>query len=480
MNVVERTTTEICDGGHESAAAPANSRSATPLPALISARIERLPIVRWQILVRCVIGVVTFFDAFDMLMISYVLPVISREWHLSSYGSTGAIVSGSAGMLVGAVGLGWLADRFGRVQVIIIALLVYSVTSLALALSPGYEVFVVLRFLQGVGIGGEVPVAAAYINEIARAHKRGRFVLLYEMIFPLGVAIHGLVATLVVPTLGWRWLFVIGALPLPMIFLIRKYVPESPRWLASKGHAKRALETMDYIERQVSRYVEGPLPEVKAPPVISSKAPVKSTWRDLFRPPYLRRTLVLWMMWFTLSFIHLGVVNWLPTLYRQKFGLSLQSSLAYAAINPWCALLGAFFVAMVIDRFGRRLTLGSALTGSGIILLFLAVFGSNSFQWLVVCCALLAFVSTVIITGLYLYTPELYPTRFRAWGASLGGVWSRLGAIAGPATLGVVLHGTESLGLGFLILGLVGLTGGILALIFSEETSGRVLEEISP
>jgi MFS transporter, putative metabolite:H+ symporter len=458
----------------------ATTASNPPLPAMISARIERLPIVRWQILVRCVIGVVTFFDAFDMLMISYVLPTISKEWQLSPSGSTWAIVSGSAGMLVGAVALGWLADRFGRVQVIVVALLLYSLASLALALSPSFDVFLVLRFLQGVGIGGEVPVAATYINEIARSHQRGRFVLLYEMIFPLGVAIHGLVATLIVPTLGWRWLFVIGALPLPIIFFIRKLVPESPRWLASKGYDERALATMDYIECQVKKYLKEPLPEAKLLGTKTPRATAKGSWRELFHPPYLRRTLTLWMMWFTLSFVHLGVVNWLPTIYRQQFGLPLRSALAYAAINPWCALAGAFFVAIVIDRFGRRWTLGTALTMSGLILITLWLAGGRPFGLMVVCCALLAFVSTVIITGLYLYTPELYPTRVRALGASFGGVWSRMGAIAGPATFGLLLQDTASLALGFLVLGAVGVVGGVIALIFSEETSGRVLEEISP
>lgn len=457
----------------------ADALSTSALVAQVSARMERLPVGRWQILVRCIIGIVTFFDAFDMLMISYVLPVISTEWRLSPYGSTSAIVSGSIGMFVGAIVLGWLADRFGRVKVIIVALLMYSLASLALALSPDFNTFVALRFLQGVGIGGEVPIAATYINEMARSHRRGRFVLLYEAIFPLGVAVQGLVATLVVPTLGWRWLFAIGALPLPVVFLIYKYVPESPRWLAGKGMHERALATMEYIERQVQKYTRQPLPEPKATTGGSRPAMVKGSWRDLFVAPYLRRTLTVWVIGFTLTFVHLGVVNWLPTIYQKEFGLPLRTALAYTAINPWCALAGALFVAMVIDRFGRRWTLGSALVCSALILFVLWLFDAKPLMLVVICTALLAFVSTIIITGLYLYTPELYPTRVRALGVSLSGSLNRLGGVFGPATLSYVMH-TANLPIALFVLAVVGLIGGIVALTFAEETSGRVLEEISP
>jgi putative MFS transporter len=454
----------------------------SPLIAAISARIERLPMTRWQVIVRCLIGVVTFFDAFDQLMISYVLPVISEEWRLAPAGSTWSIVAGSLGMLVGAAALGRLADRFGRVRVIMVALLLYSLTSLLLALSPDYSVFLVLRFIQGIGIGGEVPVAATYISEIAKAHRRGRFVLLYELIFPLGVAIHSIVATLVVPTFGWRWLFVIGAVPLPFVFFIRKLVPESPRWLASKGHHERAIATIEYIERQVSRYAKQPLPPPQPLAVVASTASRKGgSWRELFRPPYLKRTLTIWTMWFTLSFVHFGLVNWQPMIYRRVFGLPLHSALGYSAISTWAALGGALFVALVIDRLGRRWTLGAALTVGGMILATVWLLGARPLGLVVACNACFGFLATVVITGLYLYTPELYPTRIRAMGCSLGGVWGRLGATAGPiAFSSLAFQAGAGIAPAYLMLGTVAVIGGAITLVFCEETSGRVLEEISP
>ncbi len=474
---MEPTATAGEHGAQSASGPPAT----TPLAAEISARIERLPLTRWQVTVRLAIGIVTFFDAFDMLMISYVLPEISRHWQLAPGEATWAIVSGATGMLFGALVSGWLADRFGRVRVICGCLILYSIASLTLAISPTYDFFLFVRFIQGLGLGGEVPIAVTYVNELTRAKGRGRFVLLYEAMFPLGVAVHGLVATLVVPTLGWRWLFAIGALPLPMYFIIKRVAPESPRWLANRGMEREARETMDLIERKVSKYVDGPLPPPKLGPVVPGAARRgKGSMRELFQPPYRRRTLYLWTIWFTMAFVHLGVTNWLPTIYRDHFGLPLQTALGYAAINPWFALAGALFVAGIIDRVGRRWTFGIALSTSGLILITLGALGAEPLALFITFCALLAFVSTIVITGLYLYTPELYPTRSRALGVSMAGMWSRIGAIAGPAAFGFLIHWGGNLPTAFLVLGSVGVLGGIVALIFCEETSGRVLEEVSP
>lgn len=147
----------------------------------IAARLERLPHSRWHVKVRFLIGAVTFFEAFDQLLAASALPVLIKDWHLSTGQATFAVTTGSIGMLLGALVAGWLGDRIGRVRTVALGVAITGLASLAVATANGIELFSLFRFVQGLGIGGVVPVAATYINEISRSDKRGRFVLLYEI-----------------------------------------------------------------------------------------------------------------------------------------------------------------------------------------------------------------------------------------------------------------------------------------------------------
>jgi putative MFS transporter len=442
----------------------------------VGARLDRLPATRWQVLIRVTIGTVTFFDAFDQLLISYVLPVISREWGLSPAGSTWAITAGSAGMLGGALASGWLADRFGRVRVITVSLLVYSLAGLALAASPGFAAFLGLRFVQGLGIGGEVPVAATYIGEIAGARHRGRFVLLYEIVFPLGLLAAALTSIWVVPE-GWRWMFLIGgALPLPAVFLIRRFVPESPRWLASSGNCERALAVLTAIERQVTDRTGEPLPE---PESATETAAARGSGRELFVGRYRRRTLMLWALWFCSYFVVYGIASWLPTIYRTAYHLSLRASLTYSALGIAAAVVGSVAIALVTDRIGRRPSLAIAFLAGGALLLALGATGAHGPLRVALWSSAAGIFSNAANIGLYLYTPELYPTRIRGLGCSLAGVWNRLGVIIGPVVIGAI-YTAGHLSTVFLVLGGVSLVGALVAGLAAEETARRPLEVISP
>src|SRR5215470_7345534 len=144
----------------------------------VAARMERLPVTAWQIRARIIIGTATFFDAFDALSIAYILPVIVPLWKLTPPEVGFLISAGAAGQLVGALVFGWIAERYGRIKALIGAIATYAILSLACAFSWDYASLFVLRTLQGFGLGGEVPIAATYINELAKAKGRGRFVLL--------------------------------------------------------------------------------------------------------------------------------------------------------------------------------------------------------------------------------------------------------------------------------------------------------------
>ncbi len=169
----------------------ARPHSGGATPEDIVARIERLPLSSWQIRTRIIVGTATFFDAFDALSIAYVLPVIVPLWKLAP-GQIGTLISfGFLGQLIGALIGGSLAERFGRRPVIVVAVLWFGLLSLACGFAWSYESLLVLRLLQGLGLGAEVPVAATYISELAKAGGRGRFVLLFELVFPLGLLASG-------------------------------------------------------------------------------------------------------------------------------------------------------------------------------------------------------------------------------------------------------------------------------------------------
>ncbi|MFI1467200.1 MFS transporter [Streptomyces wuyuanensis] len=447
-----------------------------PAVGSIAARLERLPHSRWHVKVRFLIGAVTFFEAFDQLLAASALPVLMKEWHLTTGQATLAVTAGSVGMLLGALAAGWTGDVIGRVRTVAIGVAVTGLASLAVALSTGIELFALFRFAQGLGIGGVVPVAATYINEIARSDKRGRFVLLYEMIFPAGLAVATLVSVWVVPNLGWRAMFLIGALPVLIAAVLPRHVAESPRWLLARGRTEEAERVIAEIEAEVARSTRAPLPEPAA--AVTQEDSARGRLRELFTGRYLRRTTVLSGLWFVAYYVNHGISVWLPSLYTRNFGLDLSSALVYTLLSNVTGLLGTLVVALLIDRVGRRPALVTALGGSALALLVLALTGAVSGSQVALFASCTTFFVYAINCGLYLYSPELYPTRNRAKGAAFGGLWNRLGVILGPVAVGAILGSGGSLRLVFAQFAVVAAVGTVIA-CFAVETKGRTLEELN-
>ncbi|MFS0691561.1 MFS transporter [Streptomyces nitrosporeus] len=446
-------------------------------PALgsVAARLERLPHSRWHVKVRFLIGAVTFFEAFDQLLAASALPVLMKDWDLSTGQATFAVTSASIGMLLGALAAGWLGDRIGRVRTVALGVAVTGLSSLAVAFSQNIELFSLFRFVQGLGIGGVVPVAATYINEIARSDKRGRFVLLYEMIFPAGLAAATLLAVWVVPNFGWRAMFVVGALPVLIAAALPRHVEESPRWLLSRGRTEEAEAAIARIEAEVARATAKELPAPSTAPVAEEP---KGSLADLFRGRYLRRTAVLSGLWFVAYYVNHGISTWLPSLYTKEFGLDLTTALVFTLVSNVTGLFGTFVMAMLIDRLGRRPALLGALVGTALSLGVLAVAGAASGGQVALFASCTTFFLYAINAGLYLYSPELYPTSNRAKGAAFGGLWNRIGVILGPVTVGAVIGAGGSLSLVFAQLAVVGAVGAVIAW-FAVETKGRTLEELN-
>jgi MFS transporter, putative metabolite:H+ symporter len=441
----------------------------------VVARIERMPISAWHLKARFIVGVATFFDGFDALAIAYVLPVLAPQWHLGP-GQIGLLLSASFfGQLLAALFFGWFAERFGRMPAIIWSTVIYSVMSLACAFAWDFNSLLVMRTLQGVGIGGEVPVAITYIAELAHAERRGRFLLLYELVFPVGLVAAVVVGALVVPHIGWQWLFVLGALPALIVVFMQRMLPESPRWLATKGRYAEADAVVSMIERAVEQS-SGPLPPVR--PVVRARERTASL-ADLFGGEYLGRTLTAWVIWAACFFCNFGLVVWLPSIYRTVFRLSVSDALIYTLITQAVGLAGCLICALWIDQLPRRAWFGGSFLGAAVFFLSLGRAAPTSpVEVLVMSSAAFFFISQISI-GLYLYTPEIYPTRVRALGMTTAGCWSRIASFLGPNIVGAVM-GAWSLNAVFLIFGAAASMGAVVAGTWITETRHKVLEQISP
>jgi putative MFS transporter len=418
----------------------------------------------------------TFFDAFDALSIAYVLPVIVPLWKLTP-GAIGMLISaGYVGQLIGALLGGALAERIGRRPVVVAAVLWFGLLSIACASAWSYESLLVLRLLQGLGLGAEVPVAATYISELAAARRRGRFVLLFELVFPVGLVAAALLSRWIVPHLGWQYMFYVGGIPALFALLMMRNLPESPRWLASRGRRKDAAEAIAFIERQVIAATGKELPPPR--PIVDVALAPPLAWTDLFGPRYLRRTLVIWVAWFATYFANYGLTTWLPTLYQSVFKLPLDTALTYSLLVPTVGLASSLSCALLIDVVGRRLWFVGAFFWAAAGFLVLWWIGPTTPERVLVLSALAYMAIGTLSLALYLYTAELYPTRARALGTSAGTAWLRLASIIGPSVVGMIIA-SGGLGEVFLVFGCVVLAAGLVMLL-AVETRAHVLEEISP
>ena len=438
----------------------------------ITERLETLPVSRFHYLLLITAGLGWMFDSMDTGIISFVLPVLMKAWKLSpeQVGTIGSI--GLVGMAIGAILSGTFADLFGRRKVFAATLVMYSFATGLCGLSWNYESLLVFRFLVGFGLGGQLPVAITLVSEFSPAKHRGKFLVLLESFWAIGWLLAALISYIIIPRFGWQTAFYIGSLPALYVFYLLKSIPESPRFLASKGKLAQAEAIVKVIEAQsgVSRETTELAQPIEQ---TTSKLAVK----ELFSSKFIRRTIFLWLLWFGVVYAYYGIFTWLPSLLALK-GFSLAKSFEYVMVMTLAQIPGYFSAAYLVDKVGRKPTLSIYLIGTAISAYF---FGqSTDVQTILLMGSLMSFFNLGAWGIVYTYTPELYPTHARATGSGWAAGFGRIGGIIAPVVVGLMIGfyhlSSQSV---FLMFAAVLILTALNVIILGEETKGKPMDETS-
>ena len=442
---------------------------------MILERLENLPVGSFQYKLLIVTGLGWLFDAMDTGLISFVLPIISKEWGLTpaQAGWIGSV--GLIGMALGAVVSGMIADRIGRKFVFSATIIMYSVATGLCALSWSYESLLFFRFFVGFGLGGELPVAATLMSEYAPTNLRGRFIVLLESFWGLGWLVAAVIAYVFIPEYGWQIAFIIGTFPALYVFLIRLHMPESIRYLLSKNKIEEAKDIILNIEEELkveSKPFKSEL-SIAEKNQLNAVAPNPSA---LFSKQFRIRTIMLWIAWFVIVFSYYGIFTWLPSIVFAQ-SLEVVKSFEYVLIMTVAQLPGYFAAAWLVEVIGRKYTLSSFLLMSGVCAFF---FGSaESSSALLAWGVGMSFFNLGAWGVIYTYTPEQYPTSIRALGSGWAAGFGRIGGMIAPVLAGVLMTngaGTEYI---FGMFAMVFVIISVVIVLMGVESKQKSLEEIN-
>ncbi|WP_250514777.1 MFS transporter [Caballeronia sp. INDeC2] len=427
---------------------------ATPVTAgSISARLDRLPATRtvWTLIVLLSLGF--FFELYDLLYSGYVAPGLVKSGILTPtttgfFGMTGIasfIASLFAGLFVGTIACGFLADRFGRRAIFTYSLLWYTLANLIMAFQDTATGLNIWRFIAGVGIGVELVTIGTYISELAPRHIRGRAFACEQAVGFMAVPVVAFLAYQLVPRApfgidGWRWVVVIGAHGALFVWWIRRTLPESPRWLAQKGRLDEADRVMRALEEKVAREYGKPLPP---PEAALETADRRGTFADMWQPPYGKRAtmMIVFNVFQTVGFY--GFANWVPTLLVKQ-GVTVTSSLMYSSIIAIAAPIGPLIGLAIADRIERKTAI-VAMAAVNIVcgLLFSQ---SRNAAFLIAMGVGLTLSANIMSYSFHAYQTELFPTSIRARAVGFVYSWSRFSAIFTSFIIAGVLKGFGTTG----------------------------------
>ncbi|MFJ6133842.1 MFS transporter [Janibacter terrae] len=403
-------------------------------------RLGRVPYTRRHTRLLLGSGTGWALDAMDVGLISFVIVVLTQQWGLTTTERSWIVTTGFVGMALGATLGGRLADRFGRRTVFAATLVVYGLATGASALVGGIAVFLVLRFLVGLGLGAELPVASTLVSELSPTRIRGRLVVVLESFWAVGWILAAVIGFYVVPRGedGWRWALVLGLVPAVYAVVVRLGLPESAVWLESRGRHEEAEEVVRGFERSAGLRPDATTSAKGATgPAGPDVGPREAGGAGLWSTALRRRTAGIWLVWFGVNFAYYGAFLWIPSLLVAR-GHDVTTSFGYTLVITLAQLPGYALAAVLVEVWGRRSTLALFLIGSALAAWF---FGqSGSVASIIVAGSALSFCNLGAWGALYAITPEIYPTAVRGSGAGAAAGFGRLASIAAPLTVPVLLE----------------------------------------
>jgi MFS transporter, putative metabolite:H+ symporter len=443
--------------------------------AELLSRLDRLNFSRWHrnFFIIAFIGVL--FDAADFAIFGAALPPISHEFGLGPAQAGFLATVGLIGAFVGALFWGTISDYIGRRVAFQATVGIFAVFTGLIAMSWSVVSLGAFRFMSNFGLGGEVPVTSTLGSEFSPGHLRGSMTGGIMSAFPVGLAVAALMSLLIIPNFGWRTLFAVGVIPALLLLFVRRHMPESVRFLLSKGRTSEAEATVVKIEHQaLGRNLTAK--EIAAIPKLPLEELVetKVTVAELLSPPRFRRTILLWIVSFGFLWSSNGILFMLPTILQQR-GIPLTQAITFMLIQAIAAFFGYAACGFLVDRYGRRIVLFLYFFIGAFFHLW---FAEASGIWLYFAAAAIGWVNPGVYGATSVYVGELHPTRLRAtavgWFFGIG----RIGSFLAPTVVGLMLAN----GLGHYVLHTFALSFLIAAIalwLVGIETKGRALEEIN-
>lgn len=447
----------------------ARAGTVPPGPATtVDDAIERIGLGRFQWRLFGVNGLVWASDAMEIIAIGFVIPSILATFALAPIdaGWVGSLFF--AGMMVGAWGFGILADRIGRRRVFLVTIALNAVFALASAFAPSFGLLLAFRFLTGLAVGGTLPVDYAIMAEYLPVRQRGRFLVYLESFWAVGTVVIAVLAWAIVPSAGdqaWRWIFAANAVPGILGLFVRLWVPESPRYLLLRGRVDEAREVLRTVARINRADVE--IGALAAPPPGPAAGPLA-----VFGASLRRRSVLIGIAWFGLSFGYYGVFTWLRPIFVAQ-GVEVLATYGFLIVLALAQIPGYALAAWLVEAIGRRATLGAFLWGSAACSL---VFAFSTAPAVVIGASLLLSFSLLGAWGaLYAYTPEIYPTEVRAAGMGFAGAMARVGGVVAAQLGGLLLAIAFPVALSTYAAGVA--VAAIAVAFLRHEPQGRALSD---
>jgi putative MFS transporter len=458
--------------------------------AEIAARFDRLPPSRtvWTMVILISLGGV--FEFYDLFFTGYVAPGmveagLFKPDSLGIFGSlAGLAVAGFgtfvfstfAGLWIGALIFGSVADRFGRRFIFTWSLVWYMVCTIIMAFQTSGQWINIWRIIAGIGIGVELVTIDSYISELIPSAERGRAYAANQFITFSVVPVIAFLAWALKGTQPfgleyWRVVILIGSVGALAVWFIRRKVPESPRWLARHGRVDEAERIIADIESRVAKEKSITLPP---PQVVAQEREGRGSYAEIFGPLYLKRTIILSIFNMAQVIGFYGFAAWVPTLLIHR-GVHVTASLGYAFViaiaNPFGPLLGVWFA----DKVERKTQICTALFVMGVVI---ALFSQASDPTILIILGVLFTLASNIMSYAYHgYQAELYPTRVRARAVGFVYSWSRIAAAFAGLAIGMLLHGYGVPGVAVFIG--ASMVVAICMILLGPSTRGRSLESIN-